>query len=302
MLRQTENKVKIEGILSEIDIKPGSFNKNGQTVESIGGVIKIKVDQKINGEDVSLEVPVHLFASKFTNKGTLNPAYESIKRVADEFVSIAASDESKADRVRITSASIRMNEYFNSNGTLVSFPRISASFVTKAKKEELKPEASFEAEFAVVFKDYETNADGTETGRYKVQAALPRYGGEVDLVTFYAINENVINAVSNYWNVGDTVKASGKLNFSSKTETVLTEVDFGEPVENTRTINVSELIITGGSQPVDGDFILPMEEVQKALTNRKVRLDAQKEKDMSKAKTKATPVQSTSNGFADLGF
>ena len=55
-----------------------------------------------------------------------------------------------------------MNEYFNSNGTLVSFPRISASFVTKAKKEELKPEASFEAEFAVVFKDYTVSTCGND--------------------------------------------------------------------------------------------------------------------------------------------
>ena len=76
MLRQAENKVKLEGILSEIDIKPGSFVKDGKTVESIGGTIKVKVNQKINGEDTVLEVPVHMFASKTTNKGTPNPAYE----------------------------------------------------------------------------------------------------------------------------------------------------------------------------------------------------------------------------------
>lgn len=302
MLKQTTNKVKIEGILSEIDIREGSFVKNGQPVESIGGVIKVKVDQVINGENVSLEVPVHMFASKLTNKGTLNPAYESIKRVANEYVSIAASDEDRADRIRITNASIKMNEYYNPNGTFVSFPRINASFVTKAKKEELKPEASFEVDFVVVFKDYEINADGTETGRYKIQGALPQYGGAVDLVTFYGINENVINALSSYWNIGDTVKANGKLNFSSKTETTLTKVDFGEPVENTRTINVSELVITGGSQPFDGEFALDMKEVQEGLTERKMRLDAQKEKDMSRAKQKATPTSNVSNGFADLGF
>ena len=93
MLRQAENRVKIEGILSEIDIRPSSFIKNGQTVESIGGTIKVKVNQKINGEDTILEVPVHMFASKLTNKGTPNPAYETIKRIAEEFVSIAAKDE-----------------------------------------------------------------------------------------------------------------------------------------------------------------------------------------------------------------
>ena len=76
MLKQTENSVKIEGILSEIDLDYGSFVKNGATVESIGGTIKVQVTQKINGEDAILEVPVHMFASKLTNKGTPNPAYE----------------------------------------------------------------------------------------------------------------------------------------------------------------------------------------------------------------------------------
>ena len=47
MLRQAENRCKIEGVLAEVDIKPGSFVKNGQTVESIGGSIIVKVIHKI---------------------------------------------------------------------------------------------------------------------------------------------------------------------------------------------------------------------------------------------------------------
>ena len=74
MLRQAENRVKIEGVLAEVDIKPGSFMKNGQTVESIGGSIIVKVIQTISGEEKELAIPVHMFASKLTNKGTPNPA------------------------------------------------------------------------------------------------------------------------------------------------------------------------------------------------------------------------------------
>ena len=81
MLREAENIVRIEGILSETDLKYGSFEKNGNKVNSIGGVIKIQVNQEINGESVTLEVPVHMFASEYTNKGTKNPAYQSIERV-----------------------------------------------------------------------------------------------------------------------------------------------------------------------------------------------------------------------------
>jgi thioredoxin reductase (NADPH) len=56
MLRQAENRCKIEGILAEIDIKPGHFNKNGQMMESIGGSITVKVVQKISGEEKELAV------------------------------------------------------------------------------------------------------------------------------------------------------------------------------------------------------------------------------------------------------
>ena len=304
MLRQAENRVKVEGILAEIDIKPGHFNKNGQMMDSIGGSIVVKVTQKISGEEKELAIPVHMFASKLTNKGTPNPAYESIKKIADEYVSIAASEngEDGADRVRITNASIRMNEYYSQDGRLISFPRVNASFVTRINKSDCKPEATFTAEFVVANKAEELKND-EPTGRHKIDAIIPQYGGKVDVVPMYAQNANVIDAISTYWNVGDTVKANGRFDFSATTETTIEEVDFGEPIEKTRTINRSDLIITGGSQePLEGDYAFDNAEIQSALADRKVRLEKQKDKDMSRTASKQTPPQTSSNGFADLGF
>lgn len=304
MLRQAENKVKIEGILAEIDLKPGSFMKDGKEMESIGGSIIVKVTQKISGEEKELSIPVHMFASKLTNKGTPNPAYESIKKIADDYVSIAAAGgEAGADRVRITSGNIRMNEYYSADGRLVSFPRINASFVTKIGGTECKPEATFATEMVVAAKNEELNRDGEPTGRYRIDAVIPQYGGRVDVVPFYAQSESVISAVSTYWEVGDTVKANGRLDFSATTETIIEEVDFGEPIEKTRTINRSDLIITGGSQePLDGDLAYDNAEIQTALAARKETLEKQKDRDMSRAATKAAPSADTKNGFADLGF
>jgi hypothetical protein len=299
MLRQAENRCKIEGILAEIDIKPGSFNKNGQMMESIGGHIIVKVTQKISGEEKELAIPVHMFASKLTNKGTPNPAYESIKKVMDEYVSIAASDngEDGADRVRITSGSVRMNEYYSQDGRLISFPRVNASFVSRINKADCKPEATYTAEFVVANKAEEIVND-EPTGRYRIDAIIPQYGGKVDVVPMYAQSPGVIDAVSTYWNVGDTVKANGRLDFSATTETIIEEVDFGEPIEKTRTINKSDLIITGGSQePLEGDFAFDNAEIQSALADRKVRLEAQKDKDMSRAASKAAPPKNSNNGF-----
>jgi hypothetical protein len=305
MLRQAENRVKIEGILAEIDIKPGSFNKNGQMMESIGGSITVKVTQKISGEEKELAIPVHMFASKLTNKGTPNPAYESIKKIADEYTSIAASEngEEGADRIRITGASIRMNEYYSADGRLISFPRVNASFVNRISKSECKPEATFTAEFVVANKDEELDRNGERTGRYRMDAIIPQYGGRVDVVPMFAQSKGVIDAVSTYWEVGNTVKANGRLDFSATTETTLEEVDFGEPIEKTRTINRSDLIITGGSQePLEGEFAFDNAEIQNALAERKLRLEKQKDRDMSRAATRQAPAQTTKNGFTDLGF
>lgn len=303
MLQTKENTVKIEGILSEIDIKYGSFMKNGVSTNSIGGVIKVRVNQKINGEDTELEIPVHLFASQYTNAGAANPAYESIERIMKEYVSIAASDIDHADRVRITRGALQMNEYYGQNGNLVSFPRVTASFVSKIKKDECKPEASFVVVFMVGSKGYELDKDGVETNKYKVVGMVPQYGGKVDVVPFVAINKGVIDAVSSYWNEGDTVKAAGKLNFTSKTETHTTEVDFGEPIEETRTVSVSELVLTSGSStPLEGEFALNADDVTAALAARKAKLAELKEKSTVKGTSGKAPAASAGNKFKDLGF
>ena len=305
MLRQAENRCKIEGVLAEVDIKPGSFNKNGQMVESIGGSIIVKVIQKISGEEKELAIPVHMFASKLTNKGTPNPAYDSIKKIMDEYTSIAASEngEDGADRIRITSGNIRMNEYYSQDGRLVSFPRVNASFVQKINKGDCKPEATYTTEFVVANKSEELDRNGEPTGRFRIDAIIPQYGGKVDVVPMYAQSPGVISAVSEYWEIGDTVKANGRLDFSATTETIIEEVDFGEPIEKTRTVNRSDLIITGGSQTaLEGDFAYDNAEIQEALAERKLRLEKQKDKDMSRAASKQTPPKTSKNGFTDLGF
>lgn len=302
MLETKENNVKVEGILSEIDLKDNTYTKDGKQVESVGGSIKVRVTQKINGVETELEVPVHLFSTKYTKAGKLNPAYESICQVKDKFVSIAAAGIDEADRIRITGAEIRMNEYYSQDGRLVSFPRITASFVKKIKKEECNPTATFSIIFYVGSKGFELDKDGVETDKYKFMAAVPRFGGKVDVIPFYAINKGVIDAVSGYWNEGDTVKALGVLNFSSKTETKLVEVDFGEPQEQTRTVSVSELIITGGvAAPMEGEFAFNAEDIKAALAERNNDLAALKEKAANTPK-KGTAPAANKGGFAALGF
>lgn len=312
MLRQATNEVTIEGILSEMDIKKGSYVKDGETVENIGGTIKIKVPQIINGIEVTSEIPVTFFALKYKKDKSENGIYKAIETMSNELVSIAAAgNEDSADRVRISGSArfvngtIKMNEFYNGNGKLVSYPRIHASFVNKVKKDEFRPGTSFTLEFAIANMGYETNAEGIETERYHIKAIVPQYGEKVDVMDLYALNPNVIENIKSCWQEKDTVKAKGKLNFTAKTETYVEDLGFGEAEEKVRTINVSDLILTGGApEPLVDDYAFDETEIQKALTERKVRLDALKEETMNKAKAKtrqAPAPTSSAQGF-DLGF
>ena len=303
--RQAENKVKIEGILSETDLKYGSFVKNGETIESIGGTIKILVEK--DGA-APLEIPVHMFSTKRTRAGGINPAYESIEKVMKDFVSIAAAgDVAKADRVRITSGNIRMNEFIGQNDQLVSQPRIHASFVSKVTG-EFRPEASFSAEFMVSNIERVVDKDGVEVdpAKLRVQVIIPQYTAptadvmNVDLVTFYATAPSVISAIETYWEAGGCYRANGHLNFSSRSEEVIEEVDFGEAQRKVRTISVSEFLIAGGSQdPLDGDFAFSIEDIKAGMAARKQRLEDMKN---NRSVAKNTPAPSTSKGKTDLGF
>lgn len=303
MLESKENSVKIEGILSEIDLEAGSYMKDNKTVEKIGGSIKVRVNQMLNGVETELDIPVYMFANKLTNKGTPNPAYASIERVMNEYKSIAAVGIDAADRVRITGANIRMNEYYGQGDKLNSYPRINASFVTKiTDMSKFAPEATFSAIFAIGNMGYETDKDGVQIpDRFKIRGIMPQYGGSVDVIDFFATSPNVIDAVSSYWEQGDTVKINGKLNFSSKTEETVVQVDFGEPRIERKTVSVSELIITGGSQtPLEGDFAFDMDEIQSALEARQARLAELKAK--QKAKEKGALKSAPKKSMSDLGF
>jgi hypothetical protein len=298
-MRQAENKVRIEGLLSEINLRDIKFTKDGVEKEAVGGDIRVKVIQKISGEEKELSVPVYMFATKYTKKGTTNPAYESICNVKNDFVSIAAGGEEAADAIRITNADIRMNEFYAQDGRFISYPRINASFINKIDKATMKPEATFVVEMVVSGISEEIDTNGEATGRSLIKGIVPQYGNRVDVIPFYAESEGVIDAVNTYWEMNNTVRANGRLDFSFETKVMTIESGFGEPTEEYRTISKNDLIITGGSQePLDEEFAFSHGEIQTALTERKARLEAQKDKDMNKGKEATDKTK----GFKDLGF
>lgn len=277
-MRISENQVKIEGILSEVGLETATFNRKGQTTECIRGTIKIRVEQDINGTMTIMEVPVSAFASRYTNAGAENPAYNSLKDVMENYKSIAACGNiDDADRVRITNGSLQENVFYAKNGDLVNTSRISASFINKIAKNECKPEATFTATIVVGNKSDELDRDGTPTNRLNVNGVIIQYGERADLIKFIVAKPDAKNHIEQYWNDGDTVRVQGKVNFSSKTEYIEEEVGFGEPIKTAKTTSVHELLIESGSAGcLEGDAAYDIKDIQSALAARKVRIEETK--------------------------
>lgn len=301
MLEQINNGniVRVEGILSEVDLEKTTMTKNGITSNVIRGSFKVRVDTMVGDEPVVLEIPIKVFSTEYTKENKLSAAYEQLTRLKDEFVSIAASDIDHADRVRVGGATLNMNEYYNKNGQFISFPQVMARFVSKVPADKCHPEASFAVTCSIGKMAPVYDAEGIETGDYCITALVPQYGGKVDVVPIIARNRGVVEAVTRLWSEGQTVVAKGRLNFTSRIESVVQEVAFGTPETRTRTVSVSELILTSGSDPLEGDFAIDADELQKALVERKARLAELKEKDSgaSKAAPKAAPKK-----FVDIDF
>lgn len=305
MFRQAENKVEIVGILSEIDLKYGSFMRNEESVETVGGIIKVLVERSVNNEPVTIEVPVHMFSAKYTKTGKINPSYTNIENVMKNFVSIAAcGSREQADKVSISNGTIRMNEFPGRTGEIVSQPRIHASFVSKVIG-AFEPKADFSLEFMVSNISRAVDSEGVELepARVNVQAIVPQYTSptadviNVDLIPLVAISPSAIEAIENYWEAGSCYKISGRINFSSRTEEIIEQVDFGEPQKKVRTINVNELIIGGGTKaPLEGEFAWNVDDIKAGMAARKVRLEE------AKNRTPKAPAKTSTKKEKDLGF
>lgn len=292
MLVQAENKVFIQGILSEVDLRQGTYNRDGKPMRYRAGVIKVKVDLEINEKDVELIIPVHMFGAEFNRNGEVSVTYERLGEIQNEFKSIAAvGNEVDADRVRVV-GDLRINEFMTRSGVWVVEPRVHSNFVNLIAKENCTPEANFQIQFVLAEKVFELEEDSDEK-RLHVKGIVPQYNGNVEIFSFVSANEKYGQAIDLNWREGGTYNISGILDFTVNTEIIYEEQDFGEPVERRRTIRKNDLIITGGSA---SDYEYPTDEIEAALKVRKAKIE---EKKNAPPKPAAIPQASST---ADLGF
>lgn len=297
------NVVKVEGILSEMDLASKQFTSKidpSDVYNAITGSFIVRVDDP-NGERPTSYIKINVFAKEFTKAGKPNPQYEQFESLIKNGVSIAVGGIDNATCVRVSGGRLSSNDYYNKQGALVSSVRVEASFIDIIPRDAMRPSATFSVVFMVGSKGFEVDKDGIETDRYKVVGMIPRFNGEVDVINFVVLNPNAIDAISSYWNEGDTVKAEGRLVHTMEEVTsIATETAsyFGEAPEQKKYTRINrDFVITRGTpNPLEGEFAINYDDVKEALARRKARLEAEKEK-----RSAAASAPKAKN-FSDFGF
>ena len=300
-MKQSENIVWIEGILSEVNLKNGSYVKEGKTVEYISGDITVLVEQEINGIPEKSFIPVSFFSNRYTKEGKVNPSYENLNQVLTNYTSIAAcGDKEKADKIRITKGAIDVNDFPNRDGKMTTTQRVRANFVSKVVG-DFNPQARFWIDLYLVESNLAVDEEGAELEPKKLntRGLLIGWKDRVDVANFVAASPNTIDVVQSL-EPNHIYHLTGRLNFAARAVKRANAGGFGESDEKPYTKPVSEFIITGGNDiPLEDEFTPTEEEIRTALAARKIRIEQTIEK--AKNRTKATPAPVAKAGL-DLGF
>lgn len=161
-LRQASTKITVEGILADKNLEQIT-DKNGNL--GIKGSVSIKVD------DLNT-IRFKVYVGQKTSKGEENKAWAGIKTVMDEYKSIPDVGLENADRIRVSRGGF--DTYKNANG--VDVTTYSSNFFSRVTS-EMKPTREFSAECFIKAKSWEVDSEGNETGRLKIKAIVPTFGG-----------------------------------------------------------------------------------------------------------------------------
>lgn len=286
LTNQATNKLNIVGKLLDATFREGE-TKDHKPYESCNFTVRVK--QMVNGVEEVSEIPVSLFASKYTNAGTPHPGYKNIQDMKT-MKTVQDYGEAEASMVRMTSATVRENNYVSRNGQLINTWQIGTSFISEGGKSEI---ASFNIDVYIMDMHPEYDKEGEETGRLILKGAIVQYGGKLDIIEFIVEGADKVNYVSRNWEINNTVNIGGRVRYTSKeVNRAASENSWGEEIPEASTQMVRELIITRGSEePFDEEFAYDPNEIRKAFNVRKALLEQMQidAKNNSNKKSAAAP-------------
>ena len=234
------NTFKVVGRLLNTDVRTGTLKSNGQEYISIDVTVQSTIGGKNN------EFEISLFANKLTKDGKPSQLYTSYSKLP-ELVN---------KKVEI-SGDIRENRYFSSNlNQIISTQQLNGRWV-RGVADSSADEATYELGGFIVKSLVERQNKAGEVYRYDLTIAQSNYAGNgLSMYTLHVDpnRRDILAGVEGY-NVGDTVRLNGSLNFTVETVTAASNNDggFGEPVTRTYTNRQRSFFIEGGSAPIQDD-------------------------------------------------
>lgn len=241
-LRQANTKATAVGLLTDKKMEIKTDPKTGE--KHIEGTVTVKTSDKNF-------ITFTVYSKEKKNDKTDNKTYAGLITVMNEFRSVAEVGDENADYIRVNG---QLNPYRGQNGNEIIGYR--GSFFNRIRNvENLETDASFEVEMFIqsIVPEMGKDTDGemSETGRLKITGWVPTYNGiePVDLI----VPEDLADACENTYEPGQTVEFYGDIINNSIEEIIEKPVAFGKPKKEVRRTYINELIVTGGSEPYDGD-------------------------------------------------
>jgi len=240
-LRQANTKATAVGLLTDKKMEIKTDPKTGE--KHIEGTVTVKTSDKNF-------ITFTVYSKEKKNDKTDNKTYAGLLTVMNEFQSVAEVGDENADYIRVNG---QLNPYRKNGSEFIGY---RGSFFNRIRNiENLETDASFEVEMFIqsIVPEMGKDADGemSETGRLKITGWVPTYNGiePVDLI----VPEDLADACENTYEPGQTVEFYGDIINNSIEEIIEKPVAFGKPKKEVRRTYINELVVTGGSEPYDGD-------------------------------------------------
>lgn len=290
-LREALNQFAIVGTVKENNLEVRDDLKDkvtGAPYKAIMGDLVIKVG--VDGEH-----RVKFFSKEMTKEGKVSQLFTSYNTVKDTYTSmadLAKMDEEEregkyATRISVT-GEIRSNDYSKDGIKVTETPELSGRFINSLKSEE-EDKAEFDLEFFISSMAPEIDKEGIETGRLKVKAIVPAYGGKVIPIPLIITDEfGVADYMGMNFKVGDTIQVWGNV-VNIAIHKPVTKSGFGQAKEEVVSTYTNEIVVVGGEEkPLEDEKAFDEEAIKSALAQREVYLEQKKTEGKSGGASKKT--------------
>lgn len=298
-MKKTINTEHIEGYVysHKLEIKTVSNQASANYGKSfISGTLDIATD-----DDCMNVIPVHFtYVTETTKDGRENATYKILSEIINGGKTVLANGKDEAKKVSVN-ASLRLNDYYNQNGELVSLKQNEGSFVNNVTVLRDENERNtFEADMLITGV---TRVEKEDSDDYcVVKGAIFNFRNDLLPVEFSIRNPE---GMKYFEDLGITnaepifTKVWGKIQNLVTIKTVTEESAFGEAaVKTTRSTDRDWTITASAKIPYDfGDEkIITAEDIKKAVQDRETMLAEVKARreEYDKQKTTTTPNSITS--------